>query len=160
MNLQDYALIKKATLTDIGDGIREQEGSTAGIPPDEMKPRILALGGSGVEYTTGKVTFAGDVNSKTIFHGLSKAPKLFILKWDEYDTTMSMKLNMALYTESVSSIWAGAQTTITFNGMYATVPGVYIPGYGAMTADDTSVMISTVARSWNAGDYTWEAYTW
>lgn len=152
--------IEKSTLTSIGEAIREVEGSAELIPPLDMATRVKALGGSGVEYATGKVTFAKDVNSKTIQHGLPKAPKLFVLRWDQYDTTMSMLLNMALYTEHISGIWAGSQTTITFNGMYATVPGVYIPGYGAITADDTSVMISDVARSWNAGDYTWEAYTW
>lgn len=49
MNLQDYALIEKATLRDIGNGIREKEGTTAGIPPKEMGGRVRAIQ-SGVNY--------------------------------------------------------------------------------------------------------------
>lgn len=153
-------LIEESTLTSIGKSIREVEGSTELIPPLNMPERIKALGGSGVEYTTGKVTFKADYQPKSIQHGLSKAPKLFILKWDNIATVQSMYLNMALYTEQISSIWNGSQTAITVFGMYASVPGVYISSYGNITANDISVEIDYTARSWNAGDYTWEAYTW
>lgn len=161
MDLKDYALVRKATLTDIGDGIREQEGSTEGIPPDEMGDRVRALArGGGVEYATGKATFAANVDSRKINHGLSKAPKIFFLYWDKYKTDYSLQLNAALYTENISCVWRGAADKITFNGMYTTVPGAYIPGYGAIEADETSVTISNVATSWKAGEWTWEAWTW
>ena len=52
MNLKDYALIKKATLTDIGDALREQEGSAELIPGPDMDERILALAGGGVNFDT------------------------------------------------------------------------------------------------------------
>lgn len=52
MDLKDYALIKKATLTDIGDAIREQEGSAELIPGPDMDERILALAGGGVNFDT------------------------------------------------------------------------------------------------------------
>lgn len=45
MDLKDYALIKKATLTDIGDAIREQEGSAELIPEPDMADRVRAISG-------------------------------------------------------------------------------------------------------------------
>lgn len=58
MDLKDYALIKKANLTDIGDAIREKEGSAELIPPLEMPARIEALGG---EYDEGYADGAASV---------------------------------------------------------------------------------------------------
>lgn len=56
MDLKDYALIKKANLTDIGDAIRSKEGSTELIPPLEMPARIEAISG-GVNYLEECVRF-------------------------------------------------------------------------------------------------------
>ena len=56
--------IEESTLTSIGESIREVEGSTELIPPLDMPERIKALGGSGAEYTTGKLTFAQDKTAK------------------------------------------------------------------------------------------------
>lgn len=159
MVLDDYALIEKSTLTGIGEAIRGKEGTTELIPPGEMKARIEAISGN-VEYTTGKVTFAQNNTAKTIQHGLSKAPKVFFLRWDKYKTDYSLYLNAALYTENISSIWCGASAVLTFTGQYTTVPEAYTPGYGAMTADNENVNIAEVAKSWMAGDWTWEAWTW
>ena len=158
--MDEKVFIKKSTLTSIGDAIRNKEGSTDPIPGAEMPARIEALGGGAVEYTTGTATFAQNNAAKSIKHGLSKAPKLFFLRWDKYQTDYSLYLNAALYTENISCIWCGASANITFTGMYTTVPGAYTPGYGAMTADNENVNITEVARSWMAGDWTWEAWTW
>lgn len=153
-------LVKESIIKDIAEAIKEKEGSVNKIPVTEMAQRIMALGGSGVEYTTGKLVMVNNFDPKTIQHGLSKAPKLFILKWDNIATVQSMSLNMALYTEQISSIWNGSAADIAVYGMYTSVPGVYASSYGVITADDTSVMISYVAKTWNAGDWTWEAWTW
>ena len=160
MNLKDYALIKKTTLTDIGDGIREQEGSTEGIPPEEMKARILALGGSGIEYTTGTVTFTRNYDKKSIEHGLSKLPKLFFLYWNEYTQSTSICLTCVYYTEKVAGVMFGSATEVLFNPAYATMVGVNVPTYGGVTVNNNTVDISAVARQWEAGDWTWEAWTW
>lgn len=45
MDIKDYALIKKATLTDIGDAIREKEGSAELIPEPDMAARVREISG-------------------------------------------------------------------------------------------------------------------
>lgn len=65
MDMKDYALIEKETLRDIGDGIREKEGTTEDIPPKEMGDRIRAIAGAlaeinGYKYTCGTVSFETD----------------------------------------------------------------------------------------------------
>lgn len=163
MELKDYALIRKATLTDIGDGIREQEGSTEDIPPDEMGDRVRALvRGGGVEYTTGRVTYQSNYGAKTITHGLSQAPKLFVLVMDGYTTALNTNLCGLIYTEYISGLFRNNSTEepgVVFMSPY-TVPDIALPEYNAIIVDDTQVEIRETNRKWTAADYTWEAYTW
>ena len=162
MNLKDYALIKKATLTDIGESIREVEGSVELIPPLNMPERIKALGGSGVEYTTGRVTYPAGYAPKTITHGLSKAPKLFGLVMDGYNTALNTNICGLIYTEYISGLFRNSSTEepgVVFMAPY-TVPGISLPENNAIIVNDTQVEIRETNRKWTAADYTWEAYTW
>lgn len=152
--------IEEATLTGIGDAIREVEGSTELIPPLEMPERIKALGGAGVEYTTGTATFARSYSAQTIAHGLSKSPKLFFLYWENYTTTTTVYKSFVVYTEKVASSYSGSTTVITLNENYTSVPGIYAPNYSDISADETNVYITGTARQWESGTWRWEAYTW
>lgn len=59
--MDELVFIKKSTLTDIGDGIREMTGISDLIPPLEMKSAILSIAGdnkiNGFKYTCGTFSF-------------------------------------------------------------------------------------------------------
>lgn len=151
--------IDESTLTSIGSAIREKEGSEALIPMVDMAERIKALGGSGAEYTTGKLTFVSNTDAITIQHGLSKPPKFFIFKFDDIVAFAMNAMVMAVYTEFISTLIA-ASTTGKFTPWTSYVPGATSPEYWIMSMDETNIKIATVTRSWAGGDWTWEAWTW
>ena len=74
--LRDYALIKKSTLTDIGDAIREKTGGTEAIATNAMAAAIasIAVGGgdnpsiggliNGFKYDCGTFSLAADQSSE------------------------------------------------------------------------------------------------
>lgn len=78
----EQVLINKSTLTDIGNAIREKEGSTELVPVVDMADRIMALAGaSGKRFTTGTVIFS-DASLKgaiKITHNLGVKPSVFIM---------------------------------------------------------------------------------
>jgi len=151
--------IEESTLDDIANAIQEQEGSEEKIPTAEMAARILALGGA-VEYTTGTVTFTQSYAGKTIPHGLSKAPKLFVLYWEDVENSYHPYLSFVTSTEYLGYICYGGGTEHGLRSAYITHYGCSNPTYGKMTVDDTNVSIAEVARQWRAGNWIWEAYTW
>lgn len=152
-------LVKESTIRDIAEAIREKEGSINQIPVAEMAQRIKTLG-SGIEYTTGEVTFSKDYDKKTIEHGLSKPPKLFFLYWNEYSSNTSTYLTFVCYTDKVAGVWCGDANKASLNSAYTTMVGYTTPTYGCVTVNDNTVDIAIVARQWQAGDWTWEAWTW
>lgn len=151
--------IEESTLDDIANAIQEQEGSEEKIPTAEMAARIKALGGA-VEYTTGTLTFGVNYQGKTIPHGLSKAPKLFYLYWENFDKSTSVRLTFAIYSPKHGSVWYGGSTEVAISGGRPTIPGVYADPYSAISADGTNVNITATARQWEAGNWIWEAWTW
>lgn len=164
MDLKDYALIKKATLTDIGDAFREKEGSAELVPVPDMAERISALAGGAVEHTTGSLTFSRSNAARTFPHGLSKAPKLFVCFLNGYDEALTVRIVALVYTEQLATLHRFVRTASTFTIQLesATVPGnsEITPELGAVTADENNVYVTATNSQWEAGDYTWEAYTW
>lgn len=155
--------IEESTLDDIANAIQEQEGSEEKIPTAEMAARILALGG-GVECTTGSVTFSRGNEARTFPHGLSKAPKLFMCFRDGYDTALTVRIVALVYTEKLATLHRFVRTPSTFTIQFeaGTVPGnsEITPELGAITVDNINVYVAATNSQWEAGDYTWEAYTW
>lgn len=158
--MSDMVRIKKSTLDGIAHAIQEQEGSTAQIQAKEMENRIRTLTGGAVEHTTGTATFGLGYTAKTIPHGLSKPPKVFLLRWEEYDITPTVYLCGAFYTELAAATFYSAAASLSFSAYNVALRGVYVPGYGDISVDETNFYITENSRSWKGGNYTWEAYTW
>lgn len=99
--LRDYALIRKSTLTDIGDAIREQTGSAEYVNPALMGAAVRALtsgdggdsgGGliNGYKYACGTVSFETDQVSEVYIDHDDVGSRKLILVWCDNPTTESV----------------------------------------------------------------------
>ena len=146
-------------------GLIDSANETTGKEDATLTDAIMSLKdgfGGGVEYTTGRVTYPYAYGGKEIPHGLSKAPKLFLLYMDGYNTALNTNICGALYTEIIAGIIRNSNeetVTIVFVPPY-TVPGLPLPVNNAIIVDNEKVTIDNPNRRWTAGDYTWEACTW
>ena len=145
-------------------GLIDSANETTGKEDATLTDAIMSLKdgfGGGVEYTTGTLTFGTDYQGRTIPHGLSKAPKLFYLYWENFDKSTSVRLTFAIYSPKHGSVWYGDSVTPgVIHGGRPTIPGVHADPYSAISADETNVNITATARQREAGNWIWEAWTW